>query len=82
MDPVELPVPPSVNSIWRTVRVKSGARVTLSRAYRGWLDIAILKLRMGMPKIAPDAYPVAVRVTILRGRGWRKGRDGDNEGAA
>lgn len=76
MDPVELPIPPSVNSIWRTVRVKSGARVTLSQQYREWLDHAIVLLRMHMPRVT--VYPVAVRVTILRGKGWRKGRDADN----
>ena len=76
MDPVELPIPPSVNAIWRTVRVRSGARVTLSKQYRQWLDHAIILLRMHMPRAT--AYPVAVRVTILRGKGWRKGRDADN----
>ena len=76
--PVELPLPPSVNSIWRTVRVRSKARVTLSQQYRDWLDLAILTLRMRMAKVPATAYPVAVRVTILRGPGWRKGRDADN----
>lgn len=79
MTPIELPIPPSVNQLWRVVRssrVNSKARVTLSRKYRDWLDIAILKLRMGMDRA--KTYPVAVRVTIVRGAGWRRGRDADN----
>ena len=77
-EPVELPVPPSTNSLWRVARCapRSKVRVTLSAAYRTWLDEAILKLRLGMARVT--LYPVAVQVTILRGKGWRKGRDGDN----
>ena len=77
--PVELPVPPSVNALWRVVRssrLNSKARVTLSKRYRSWLDAAVLLLRAGMPPAA--RYPVAVRVTILRGAGWKRGRDADN----
>lgn len=76
MNTVELPIPPSVNAIWRVTRVKSGARVTLSKAYRTWLDHAILALRMGLSRVM--VYPVAVHVEIVRGVGWRKGRDVDN----
>lgn len=76
-DPVELPVPPSANALWRVVRTRRGkASVTLARHYRAWLDEAILKLRLGMA--VARAYPVAVRVTVLRGKGWTPGRDADN----
>jgi Holliday junction resolvase RusA-like endonuclease len=73
---VALPIPPSVNNIWRVARIHSGARVTLSKVYRDWLDVAILTLRAGMRRVT--LYPVAVRVEIVRGAGWRKGRDADN----
>lgn len=76
MEPVELPVPPSVNNIWRVARHGNRTRVTLSKGYREWLDLAIILLRMNMPRV--KAYPVAVRITIVRGKGWSKGRDADN----
>jgi Holliday junction resolvase RusA-like endonuclease len=73
---VELPVPPSVNDIWRVAKVRSGARVTLSKTYRAWRDEAVLLCRMGLA--TATEYPVCVRVEIVRGKGWRAGRDADN----
>ena len=73
---VELPVPPSVNNIWRVTHVRSKARITLSQTYRAWRDLAVFLIRAGMRPI--KVYPVAVRVVIVRGKGWRAGRDCDN----
>lgn len=72
-----LPVPPSVNQLWRVVRTRRGTQsVILSRQYRAWLDRALLFLRCNMDRA--KVYPVRVVVTVRRGDGWRRGRDLDN----
>lgn len=76
MNTVALPVPPSVNKIWRVVRIRNKARITLSAAYRDWRDVAVLLLRTGLDRV--KVYPVAVRVVVVPGKGWRNGRDIDN----
>lgn len=81
MDRCELPVPPSVNGLWRAFRRmnRHGGGKTLvrrSKAYEAWLQAAVLLLRVGLPKVS--AYPVRVTLTIHRGKGWRANRDLDN----
>lgn len=83
MDGIELPIPPSVNGLWRAVRRQKrngfGAgkiMIKRSTAYEGWLQQAVLLLRFRMEKAT--AYPVCVTVTIHRGKGWRVTRDLDN----
>lgn len=76
MDGVELPIPPSVNGLWRALRRAGKTRVIRSRAYTSWLEQAVLLLRFQLPKAT--AYPVRVTVTIHRGKGWRSNRDLDN----
>ena len=74
---VKLTVPPSTNDLWQVVRTRKGnASLTLQSAYRTWLDLAILKLRMEMPKV--KVYPVGVRVIVCEGEGWTASRDLDN----
>ena len=78
---MELPIPPSVNSIWKVVRPRSKSRkvgLALSDTYSVWRDEAIIALRQNMPRIKPAEYPVAVTVEVCRGKGWTKGRDLDN----
>jgi Holliday junction resolvase RusA-like endonuclease len=73
---VELPVPPSVNKIWTVAHFKNKARVTLSKQYRAWRDVAVMLCRARLDRV--KVYPVCVRVQMVRGPGWRKGRDLDN----
>jgi Holliday junction resolvase RusA-like endonuclease len=73
---VTLPVPPSVNNIWRVAKIRNKARVVLSAAYAAWRDLAILLIRRDFGRVTQ--YPVQVTVTITRGAGWRAGRDLDN----
>ena len=72
MPSVSLPVPPSANHLWRVV----SRRVVRSRRYAAWRDGAVILLRTQLPRVT--RYPVAVRVTIHGGRGWRVDRDLDN----
>lgn len=76
MNTVSLPVPPSVNNIWRVAKIRNKARVVLSAQYAAWRDHAILLIRTGLPRVT--VYPVAVTITIVRGKGWKRGRDCDN----
>ena len=67
---IEIPIPPSTNQIWRSYR----GRVVKSAKYKKWLsDTAWLMKRLGSVQ-----HPVAVKVGIVSGKGWRKGRDLDN----
>lgn len=78
MTPVEVPIPPSTNALWRAVRNRGpGAKVKVvkSAAYRAWTDAAVMLLRLGLP-VARS--PVAVRVVITGGKGWAAKRDIDN----
>ncbi len=73
----ELPIPPSVNGIWRAVRTKRGrTRVIMSKPYAAWLGVAVPLLRAGMDKVR--VYPVCLVVRIRAGKGWRQGRDLSN----
>ena len=82
MDGTEIPIPPSVNGLWRAFRrmYRNGTRgkvqVCRSKAYVSWLQEAVLILRFQMAKA--QTYPVRVSVTIHRGKGWRINRDLDN----
>lgn len=76
-DPVVLPVPPSVNGLWRAVR-KGHAKVCVvkSRAYTLWLEEAVLRLRLGLPVLT--VFPARLTLTVCRGKGWHPRRDLDN----
>jgi Holliday junction resolvase RusA-like endonuclease len=73
---VEVPIPPSANHLWRTVRGRRRVRVILSASYRKWLDVAVPLLRIQMDQV--KEYPVAILVEIKGGKGWRKNRDCSN----
>ena len=69
-----LPVPPSVNTIWRV----SNGRMVKSAKYREWLsccDVYALQSRVPRPGIKK---PCAVDVVIRTGHGWKTSRDIDN----
>lgn len=69
-----LPVPPSVNTIWRV----SNGRMVKSAKYREWLsccDLAALQSRIPRPSIKK---PVSVDVVVRTGHGWNRSRDIDN----
>ena len=73
----ELPIPPSVNGIWRAIRTKRGrTRVVMSKPYAAWLAVAVPMLRVGMGKA--ETYPVTLVVVVRAGKGWRQGRDLSN----
>lgn len=72
---VEMPVPPSANHLWRSVRTRRGVKVIKRDRYAAWLNTAVMLLRVGM---APVAGPVRVLVTIRGGKGWPANRDIDN----
>lgn len=79
--PVEIPVPPSANHLWRSItrRTRSGGSktfVVMSKQYKSWLEEAVLLLKCGLSK--PTSYPVCIRITIHGGKGWRCDRDLDN----
>lgn len=69
-----IPVPPSANAIWRAVRVRGKQMVLKSRAYRAWLESAVLMLRSGLPT---TTGPVAVQIRV-GGTGFHQRRDIDN----
>lgn len=70
---IEIPMPPSVNRIWRSVKGRGGkSRVICSDNYRQWLRIAIPTIRVGLPVFAG---PVKVTITIRGGKGWLNSRD-------
>lgn len=73
---VDLPIPPSVNSIWH----KKGRKMYRSKSYTLWLKAADAAATeqgklIGVPW---KGGPVQIVMTVFRGRGWRKGRDLDN----
>lgn len=78
---VEVPIPPSTNHLWRVVRHQRGRRagqatVAKSRQYSSWLEVAVMLLRLGLPRMAGA---VGVTVTIRGGEGWDVSRrDLDN----
>lgn len=71
----EVPIPPSVNHLWRCVRNHGRVRVVKSKHYREWLQVAVPLLATSLPQYY---QAVAIEVTICRGKGWRKGRDLSN----
>lgn len=76
MPTVEIPVPPSVNGLWRAVRTKSRkVRLIKSSQYDGWLAPAVHLLRTGLPYTAGR---VTVRLTIRGGSEFSTRRDLDN----
>jgi Holliday junction resolvase RusA-like endonuclease len=69
-----LPIPPSVNSIWRV----SNGRIRKSAKYREWLtccDLSALQARVPRPSISK---PCSIEVIVRTGHGWRGSRDIDN----
>lgn len=68
---ITLSPPPSVNRIWQRGR---GGKVFRSRAYITWLRMS--HLMAGNP--GQIQGQVVIRIKIIGGRGWRKGRDIDN----
>lgn len=75
--PVELPVPPSANHLWRSVRSGRGGKVRVIAAenYRRWLGVAVPLLRLTAPAVRGR---VAVLVAIVGGSGFKVSRDLDN----
>ena len=63
--------PPSINHIWQR---GSRGKVFRSRNYLTWLRIS--HLMVGRP--GSFAGPVAIRLWMIGGKGWRRGRDIDN----
>jgi len=71
---VTLPIPPSVNQIWRC----QGNKIRKSRNYRLWQSAASLAaMTTAIPRPA-FAKPVAVEMVVRTGHGWRSNRDLDN----
>ena len=69
-----LPIPPSVNQIWRC----QGSKIRKSKTYRLWQASASLyamSSAISRPKITK---PVAVEMIVRTGHGWRSSRDIDN----
>lgn len=84
MPTVEVPIPPSVNRLWRIVkrwrRTRKGHSVQvphLARTthYERWLRVAVPLIRIGLPVVP---LPAVLTVTIRGGRGWSPDRDLDN----
>lgn len=78
-EPLVLPIPPSVNHIWRR---RKGGGVYISRTYQDWLDTAHTWCRLQqLPRFDPE-LSLMVDVTICPGppgnRGWKQNRDLDN----
>jgi Holliday junction resolvase RusA-like endonuclease len=74
-DPVSIPVPPSVNGLWRATRKAGRVRVYRSAAYTRWIDQAVPLLAAGLPVAVS---PVGVSLVVRPGKGWRCDRDLDN----
>ena len=70
MSTIALPLPPSVNSLWRTGR----GRMYRSRRYVAWLTEAGWELKAQRPK----RFAGAVRIDVAIGRPDRRKRDLDN----
>lgn len=74
MPTYSLPIPPSVNHVWKRGRTWKGKAITYrDEAYMTWLQEA--GLRVPSVSLSP---PYRVTVAIHGGKGWRKGRDADN----
>jgi len=68
-----LPIPPSTNNLFATVR---GGRRVKSRRYQAWIVAGTARLRE--QGIGRAKQPASVTVTIKGGRGFNRARDGDN----
>lgn len=71
---VQLPIPPSVNHIFRATR---RGTVYRSKKYTDWHKEAEL-MASTTRKGKKPAPPYAVTMNIIGGHGWRKDRDLDN----
>ena len=77
MPTYNIPIPPSVNHLWRHGRSWKGKPMTYREPkYLTWLQMAGLKLKeQGMSLVLP---PVRMVMRITGGRGWNRARDLDN----
>lgn len=76
---LELPIPPSVNSCWRSYR----GRVVRSRKYLSWIQEAdtiwmVHQARKTRRKRQPIESPVMILLRVIPGKGWKRSRDLDN----
>lgn len=78
-DTVSLPIPPSANQLWCSARTSDGVKVYKSKEYSQWLEVAVMLCRVGLSK---QTQPIELRLNIVGGKGWRKGRDLDNSAKA
>ena len=70
-----LPLPPSVNHIWRQAR----GRTYLAKNYTRWIQRAQLALRAQVSKHPKWRGPLEVHIEARRGKGWNeRKRDLDN----
>jgi crossover junction endodeoxyribonuclease RusA len=73
---LDLPFPPSTNSIWRTGR----GRTYLSSTYKRWkqdADATIMARTAGKPWHKPIEGPFSIAVLLNEKMGWKR-KDGDN----
>lgn len=73
----EIPLPPSTNDLWTPiVKWRRDGRpypaLVRSKQYEGWIEVAVLLLRVGLDR-AKD-YPVRVVVEVTGGKGWPQSR--------
>lgn len=72
---MKLPIPPSVNKIWRSNR----GRVHRSKTYDIWVAQAdAVAIEAGLLRTDVIAEKVSITITVARGKGFRRGRDLDN----
>lgn len=70
-----MPIPPSVNKIWRSNR----GRVHRSANYDIWVAQAdAVAIEAGLLRTDVIGQRVQIAITVARGKGWRRGRDLDN----
>ena len=70
-----LPLPPSVNHIWRQAR----GRTYLAKNYTRWIQRAQIALRAQVNKHWKWKGPIEVHIEARRGKGWNeRKRDLDN----
>lgn len=74
--PVELPIPPSANRLWRSTKTPKGKlRFYKEKEYESWLKSAVGLLRCTASAIPG---PVLVKIVIRGGEGFPDFRDLDN----
>lgn len=75
---IEIPMPPSVNRLWRVVQGKGKAQgkgksiVVCAPHYKQWMRLTVPLMRIGLPIFHG---PVKVTITIRGGKGWLNRRD-------